>query len=201
MASNRAVIHGIEGIQKIARQKDPEVEFGMPEIATSREAPKEGIWEQKTGRRKVGPDGGGTFTYWERQPDIEQPDPTPQQAAAPAPEKPEITPERSETFESQIPDQTVNSRNAIEEFNQNYSQAWSEEAASNDSNFMEDYNFAGANSESTPKWNGSNMKVSMTTNWEEGAEDQSVEGGQTNFKYANARDRANSYSNQKAGLK
>ena len=126
MAGNRAVIHGIESLQKLARQKNPDVEFEMPEISTSREAPKEGIWEQKTGTRKVGPDGGGTFNYWERQPDIEKPAASPQPAAAPSPKK----------------------------------------AASHDSNFMEDYNFAGANS-----------------------------------KYANARDRAKSYSNQKAGLK
>ena len=112
-------------------------------------------------------------------------------------EKEEVAEERSETFESQIPDQIVNARNTIEDFNTNYGKIWSDkEEAGNNNNFMDSYTFAGKNGNSSPKWNGSNMKVEMTTNWEAGAEDQSVKGGNTTIKYANARDRAQSYSDQ-----
>jgi hypothetical protein len=111
--------------------------------------------------------------------------------------KPEEIEAHSETFDSQIPDQVVNGRNAIQDFNDNFNKVWSDnEAAGNNNSFMDEYSFAGKNGNSAPKWNGSNMKVSMTTNWEKGAEDQSVKGGNTTFKYANARDRAQSYSNQ-----
>jgi hypothetical protein len=107
--------------------------------------------------------------------------------------KKEIAEAKSETFDTQIPDQIVNARNTIQDFNDNYSKIWSQKtAAQNNNSFLDEYTFAGKKMQG----NGSNMKVSMTTQWAEGATDHSVGAGETTFKYANARDRAQSFSNQ-----
>lgn len=87
----------------------------------------------------------------------------------------------------QFPDQVINARNTIEDFNNNYSNIWNENAGENTA-FMKQYSFAGA--EKLPATGG------VALNREAAAHIAPAERSSSN--YRNAKDRAQSFSYQQA---